>query len=274
MHSYFSLRATMNELRLRIYKEIINDSPSGRTSVFNKICGVTIFISIFFAVIITENSIDYKFGDQIDLLDWIIGGLFCIEYLCRLWVAPLEKKYGQGWKGVFRYAVSPMAIIDLIAIVPSFIGVRAELKILRIIRLLRILKIGRSEKFKQSIYHFNYALRSKSQELQISIFYTVLLLLISSTFMYFADSSIQPALLGSIPRCLWWSITTVSAVGYGDSIPVTAVGKIIASITSLMGIAAIAIPTGILASGFSESIGVHDENKNVSNEIDFSRNSD
>ncbi len=264
----------MNELRLRIYKEIINDSPSGRTSVFNKICGVTIFISIFFAVIITENSIDYKFGDQIDLLDWIIGGLFCIEYLCRLWVAPLEKKYGQGWKGVFRYAISPMAIIDLIAIVPSFIGVRAELKILRIIRLLRILKIGRSEKFKQSIYHFNYALRSKSQELQISIFYTVLLLLISSTFMYFAESSIQPALLGSIPRCLWWSITTVSAVGYGDSIPVTAVGKIIASITSLMGIAAIAIPTGILASGFSESIGVQDENKNVSNEIDFSRNSD
>ena len=85
----------MNELRLRIYKEIINDSPSGRTSVFNKICGVTIFISIFFAVIITENSIDYKFGDQIDLLDWIIGALFCVEYCCRLWVAPLDKKYGN-----------------------------------------------------------------------------------------------------------------------------------------------------------------------------------
>jgi len=92
--------------------------------------------------------------------------------------------------------------------------------------------------------------------------------------MYFAESSIQPGLLGSIPRCLWWSITTVSAVGYGDSIPVTAFGKIIASITSLMGIAAIAIPTGILASGFSESIGIQDENKNVSNEIEFSSHSD
>ncbi len=264
----------MNELRLRIYEQIINDSSGGRISLFNQICGVTIFISIFFAVVITENSIDYRFGDQIDFLDWIIGGLFCIEYVCRLWVAPLEKKYGKGLKGVLRYMVSPMAIIDVIAIVPSFIGVRAELKILRIIRLLRILKIGRSEKFKESIYHFNYALRLKSQELQISIFYTVLLLLISSTLMYLAESSIQPTLLGSIPRCLWWSITTVSAVGYGDSIPVTAVGKIIASITSLMGIAAIAIPTGILASGFSESIGVQDENKNVSNEIELSRNSD
>ena len=257
----------MNDLRLRIYQQIINQTPNGRTSLFNKICGVTIFISIFFAVIVTENSIDYQFGDQIDFLDWIIGALFCLEYLCRLWVAPLEKKYGKGWEGVLRYMFSPMAIIDLIAIVPSFIGVRAELKILRVIRLLRILKIGRSEKFKQSIFHFNFALRSKSQELQISTLYTVLLLLISSTCMYLAESSIQPELLGSIPRCLWWSITTVSAVGYGDSIPVTAIGKIIASITSLMGIAAIAIPTGILASGFSESIGV--QNKNQSTQNDF-----
>ena len=139
------VRVAMNELRLRIYEQIKNDSLGVKTSLFNKICGVTIFISIFFAVIITEDSIDYQFGDQIDLLDWIIGGLFCIEYGCRLWVAPLEKKYGQGLKGVLRYLVSPMAIIDLIAIVPSFIGVRAELKILRIVRLLRILKIGRSE---------------------------------------------------------------------------------------------------------------------------------
>ncbi len=269
MHSYFSLFAAMNEFRLRIYEQIINDSSGERISLFNQICGVTIFISIFFAVVITENSIDYRFGDQIDFLDWIIGGLFCIEYFCRLWVAPLDKKYGKGFKGVLRYMISPMAIIDLIAIVPSFIGVRAELKILRIIRLLRILKIGRSEKFKESIFHFNYALRLKSEELQISIFYTALLLLISSTLMYLAESSIQPGLLGSIPRCLWWSITTVSAVGYGDAIPVTVVGKTIASITSLLGIAAIAIPTGILASGFSESIGVQEKNENISNKNDI-----
>ena len=252
----------MNEFRLRIYEQIVNQTPGGRTSLFNKVCGSTIFISIFFAVIVTENSIDHQFGDQIDFLDWIIGGLFCLEYLCRLWVAPLGEKYGKGWKGILRYMVSPMAIIDIIAIVPSFIGVRAEFKILRIIRLLRILKIGRSAKFQESIFHFNYALRSKSQELQISIFYTFMLILVSSTFMYIAESFIQPELFGSIPRCLWWSITTVCSVGYGDTIPITVLGKTIASITSFMGIAAIAIPAGIMASGFSESIGNTDESKN------------
>ena len=95
----------MNEIRLRIYEQIINKTSDGRTSLFNKISGITIFISIFFAVIVTENSIDYKFGDQIDILDWIIGGLFCIEYICRIWVAPLEEKYGKGLKGIFRYMI-------------------------------------------------------------------------------------------------------------------------------------------------------------------------
>ena len=92
--------------------------------------------------------------------------------------------------------------------------------------------------------------------------------------MYLAESSIQPELLGSIPRCLWWSITTVSAVGYGDSIPVTAFGKVIASITSLLGIAAIAIPTGILASGFSESMGVQDKKNNNLTETQLPSNTD
>ena len=246
----------MNDFRLKLYQQITNQVTGGSTSIFNKVSGLTILISIVLSVLSTENQIDYMLGEQIDLIDWIIGCLFSIEYLLRLWTSALDSQYGPGLKGAVRYILSPMAIIDLIAIFPSFIGVRTELKILRIIRLLTILKIGRSKKFKQSIFHFNNALKSKSQELQISTVYTLLVLLVSSTLMYLAESAVQPELLGSIPRCLWWSITTVSAVGYGDSVPITAMGKIIASATSLMGIGAIAIPTGILAAGFSESIGI------------------
>ena len=250
----------MEEFRLLLYKQIYNQSQTKNTSIFNKSSGLIIIISIFFSIISTESKIDYRFGEAIDIIDLIIGCLFSIEYICRLWTAPLESKYGKGIKGYLNYIFSPMAIIDIIAIIPSFIGVRTELKILRIIRLLTILKIGRSERFKQSIFHFNNALKSKSQELQISTVYTLLLLLASSTLMYIFESSVQPDLLGSIPRCLWWSITTVSAVGYGDSVPITAIGKIIASATSLMGIGAIAIPTGILAAGFSDSIGLRSKN--------------
>ena len=251
-------------LRLWIYQQITNSNQGGGTSIFNKISGIAIMLSIFLAIISTENKIDYKFGSQIDQIDLIIGFIFIIEYILRVWASTLRTGGKDVLKSALIYICSPMAIIDLLAIIPSFIGVRTELKILRVIRLLTILKVGRSERFKQSIFHFNYAIRSKSQELQISTVYTLLLLLISSTLMYVLESSIQPELLGSIPRCLWWSITTVSAVGYGDSIPISAGGKIVASLTSLLGIGAIAIPTGILASGFSESIGKQKFNEQVS----------
>ena len=91
----------MNELRLRIYKQLKNDSPEGRTSVFNKICGVTIFISIFFAVIVTENSIDYQFGDQIDFLDWIIGGLFSLNIFVVYGSHHLKKNMDKVGKAFF-----------------------------------------------------------------------------------------------------------------------------------------------------------------------------
>jgi len=135
------------------------------------------------------------------------------------------------------------------------VGVIAdEFYILRVIRLLRIANVGRSKRFQQSISHFNFVFHSKSRELQISAIYTGLLLLLSSTLMYLVEGNIQPETYGSIPRCIWWAITAVTTVGYGDSIPISAIGKVIASLTTLLGIGVIAVPTGIIAAGFSDSL--------------------
>ena len=76
--------------RLKLHEQVVNQSTGGNTSIFNKLSGVTIAVSIFFAVLSTESQIDYQFGGQIDAIDWIIGCLFCIEYFCRAWTAPLE----------------------------------------------------------------------------------------------------------------------------------------------------------------------------------------
>ena len=130
----------------------------------------------------------------------------------------------------------------------------SQFYVLRVIRLLRIAKVGRSKRFQQSVSHFNYAISSKGRELQLAAIYTGLLLLVSSTLMYFVESKVQPELFGSIPRCIWWAITTVTTVGYGDAVPISVLGKVLASITALLGIGVVAVPTGILAAGFSESI--------------------
>ena len=142
----------------------------------------------------------------------------------------------------------------------------SEFYMLRIARLLRISRAGRSTRFKKSIKHFNYAITSRWQELQIAIVYSGVLLLGSSTLMYLVEGETQPAAFGSIPRCIWWSVSTISTVGYGDAIPQTMPGKFVAGVTALLGIGVVAIPTGILAAGFSESISKNEEIKNDSEE--------
>ena len=245
----------MNSFRRKLNNQITNQNEESGTSLFNKVSGIAIAISIFLAVLETESHIEIHFGELIRKIDLVIGFLFCIEYLCRLWVSPLQHRYGRGLKGVIRYMLSPLAVIDAVAIFPTFIGaLGSQFYVLRVIRLLRIAKVGRSKRFQQSLSHFNYAISSKGRELQLAAIYTGLLLLVSSTLMYFVESKVQPELFGSIPRCIWWAITTVTTVGYGDAVPISVLGKVLASITALLGIGVVAVPTGILAAGFSESI--------------------
>ena len=108
----------MQDIRSKLHKQISNQNNN--ISLFNKLSGFTITVSIFFSIISTEGQIDLKFGETIDQIDWVIGCLFSIEYLCRLWTASLEDKGNEGGKGIASYMLSPMAIIDLIAIIPIY----------------------------------------------------------------------------------------------------------------------------------------------------------
>ena len=106
----------------------------------------------------------------------------------------------------------------------------------------------------KSISYFNNAILSKKTELQISAIYSTIVIFFSSVAMYMAEGTTQPEIFGSIPRCLWWSVITVTTVGYGDTYPITPLGKIIAALTAIMGVAVIAIPIGIISAGFTETI--------------------
>lgn len=245
----------MKNLQQAILRSLGEDCEGGRKTVLVKAIGVLIVFSICLAIISTETIIQSKYIETLETLDSVIAALFLIEYILRIWVAPLKSGARRGIKGMADYAISPIAVIDLLAIVPTILGfITPELYLLRIIRLVRIGRLGRSERFQKSIKHFNNAIKSKGEELRISAVYSMVLVLISSSLMYLAEGSIQKEQFGSIPRCLWWSIITLTTVGYGDLTPVTALGKIIASLTAVCGIAVIAIPIGLISAGFSESI--------------------
>jgi voltage-gated potassium channel len=166
--------------------------------------------------------------------------------------------YKDGWRGRLRYLRSPTALIDLLALSPmllTFIG--NEAYIFRLFRMLRILRLARLGRFSSSLQLLTEAVSSRRYELGMSVMLTGFLLLVSSTVLYVVEGGTQPEAFGSIPRTMWWAIVTLTTVGYGDAYPITVIGRICAGMTAVAGIGVIAMPTGILASAFSDTLQRH-----------------
>jgi voltage-gated potassium channel len=149
--------------------------------------------------------------------------------------------------------VSPGALIDLVAFLPFYIPFFIEvdlrtLRILRLLRFLRVLKMGRYTKASKII---SSVLHAKREELLISFLITIFSIIAASTVMFFVEHEAQPQAFASIPAAMWWSVTTLTTVGYGDVVPITNWGKLFSGIISLLGFGLFALPAGILASGFS-----------------------
>ena len=252
----------MSTFRDTVFRSLYIEDDEGRASNVVKVIGLLIAFSIVLAIVATEPVVRSSQGGLLVNLDIAVAVVFLIEYLARLWVAPLKKGARRGLRGAWDYVLTPLAILDLIAIAPTILGfITPELYLLRIMRLVRIGRVGRSKRFRQSIKYFNQAIAAKKEALLISAVYSGIVITISSILMFLAEGSVQVEQFGSIPRCLWWSVITVTTVGYGDTYPVTALGKLIASFTAICGIVVIAIPIGIISAGFTESLGSEDYSK-------------
>lgn len=150
--------------------------------------------------------------------------------------------------------VSPMALIDFLAVAPFFAPavVALDLRSLRALRLLRIFRIVRIARYSAAMRSLGYVFLSKKEELVISVTTILILLLVASSLMYFAEGEAQPDQFSSIPGTMWWGVATLTTVGYGDVYPVTVVGRILSAVVAILGIGLFAIPAGIVASGFIE----------------------
>ena len=187
--------------------------------------------------------------------------VFTIEYVLRIWTANLDPEYKKPVIGNLRYALTPLAVIDLLAILPfylSFIG--ADLRLLRILRVFRVFRLFKIVRYVSALALINSVVKEKREELAISLVFTVFLLLIASSLMYYVEYDSQPENFSSIPETMWWGIATLTTVGYGDIYPVTPLGKILGGIISIIGIGLFALPTGILASGFSDELEKNKKN--------------
>lgn len=183
--------------------------------------------------------------------------VFTVEYLLRVWTADFLYEKLSPMRARGRYVLSVMAVIDLVSILPfwlpmfvpmSMLGLRA----LRLVRLLRILKLNR---YFDALKAIGGVIADKKRELVGSLFFVILLMLVSSLLMYSTEHDAQPEVFRNAFSGLWWAVATLTTVGYGDIYPVTVLGRVLGAIIAFSGIAALAIPTGIITAGLTERIG-------------------
>lgn len=189
-------------------------------------------------------------------IEWVAVAIFSIEYVLRLWTCVELPPYAHPFWGRVRYVLSPMALVDLLAILPFYLpwfGVDnlVFLRILRLFRLLRLLKLYR---YSQAMQTLAKVFRNKSPELLVCLSLLVVVLLVVSSLIYLFENAVQPKAFPSIPASLWWGIVTMTTVGYGDVYPLTAAGRLLGGLVAITGLLLFAIPTGILAAGFSEEL--------------------
>lgn len=237
----------------RLYRLLEGSRLRGWTAVVQSGLFLLIFVNVLAVVLETVPRIAHEHHRLFERLEWFSVGVFAIEYAARVYACTSgnDPRYQHPLWGRVRFVLTPMALVDLLAISPLFlfIALGVNLGSLRIVRLLRVLKLMRYSPATAALGRVIYNER-KSLGGAFVIFQVVLLL--SSTVTYYAERHAQPVNFGSIPAAMWWAMAALTTVGYGDVMPTTTLGRVMGSLITLIGIGVIALPTGIVASAFLE----------------------
>jgi len=212
-----------------------------------------IFFNILMVILETVDTLYFRYKLWFIYFELFSVTIFSIEYVSRFWSCVENKtKSETNGKARLRYIFSFSAIIDLIAILPSLLAFLFPTVDLRFVRALRIFRLLKFSRYSNSINTLLIVLWDQRKSLGAAFFILFIVLIISSSGMYIVEKDIQPDKFGSIPQSMWWSIVTLTTVGYGDVYPVTSMGKFFGSIIIILGIGTVALPSGILASAFTE----------------------
>lgn len=237
--------------------EIVEPAKSGDTAShrFDIAILALIFLNVIAVIIGSVESVQERWGTFLNVFEVVSIVVFTLEYIARLWSCTSDPQFSARIRDRIRLAFRAMSIVDLLAILPfylPFVGI--DLRSLRVLRLLRILRVGKVGRYYSSLNLIKHVFQSKKEELVLTSALMGLLLVVSSSLLYYCENAVQPDAFSSIPATMWWSVTTLTTVGYGDMYPVTLMGKFCASIIAILGIGMFALPTAIIGAGFVEAV--------------------
>lgn len=219
------------------------ESNSGIGLYFNFFIQFLIIVSIVNFSILTLPNLNIRTQEIINGLEIFCVSIFTVEYLLRLYASESR----------FKFFFSFFGLIDLIAILPFYLTLGMDLKSLRVIRLFRILRLFKFLRYGNTMEKIRKSFNSIKRELFLFTLATLMLLYFSSIGIYYFENEAQPEVFASIFDAMWWSVATLTTVGYGDVYPITSGGKIFASVVVFIGLGLVAIPTGLIASSLTRA---------------------
>lgn len=226
-----------NSIKSKLH-EIIFEADTKAGKVFDIVLIISIILSVIAVMLDSTKEYNLKYGEELYIIEWFFTILFTIEYVLRIYSVGKPLKYTTSFYGV----------IDFLAIAPTYLSlIIPGSQYLLVIRVLRVLRVFRVLKFVQYISEAAYlkrALIASRRKITVFLFSVLTLVIILGSFMYLIEGSENG--FTSIPRSIYWSIVTLTTVGYGDISPQTPLGQVLASIIMIMGYGIIAVPTGIV----------------------------
>jgi voltage-gated potassium channel len=214
-----------------------------------------IVLNVAAVVLATEPTIHDRAPGLFEAFEVVSVVIFSLEYLIRLRSAPENPRFA-GRFGRLRWLLSPMALCDLLAVLPAFVAATTlDLRSLRIVRLVRIVRIARLGRYSAAVQTLVNVLRAKAADLLSLLLLLLILLVLSSTLMFHCEHEAQPETFSSIPMTMWWGIVTLTTVGYGDMAPVTGIGRALGAVIAVLGVGMYALPAGLLGAAFVDELG-------------------
>lgn len=251
------LHSNISPLKGRFYEVLEEGATNDALSIWvDRSLMVLIVFNVLAVVLETVEDIQAQYSTAFLVFEYVSVAIFSVEYGLRLWVADIHipLRHLGPLRARINYIGYPSGLIDLAAILPFYLGllgIGADLRILRMFRLVRFLKLARYSPGLRSLIN---ALVEESRALFATFIIMVALILTCATTLYVVESDVQPEKFGSIPAAIWWSVATLTTVGYGDVVPMTVLGKSIGVVVMVLGLAMFALPIGIVATAFAQEI--------------------
>src|SRR5689334_14100965 len=249
-------RNRLKDLRRRVY-HVLEQGPVGDRvgTTVDRFLVVLILVNLIAVALESMPQFEVRYATAFALIEFFSLLVFTAEYGLRFWSAVEHgpHQHLRATQARMKYVLSPAGIVDLIAVLPFWFAMilPGDLRVILVFRMVRFFKFARYSPAMRSLLDVLYNERRALFGCLVIALGTAL---VAATLMHLAEADVQPAKLGTIPDAFWWSIVTIGTIGYGDVVPITALGKLIATGTIFAGLVLMALPVGIIATAFAEQI--------------------